>query len=113
MFQNKLIIGCGGRPGGRAAVLSLDGDNWGQIGGNGISGSWSPKIFRQMNKPLFPKSPTDYVYQFCHYDGKLIAGFGASMGCGQVWQFTPSQTTTKLMKEKNRNFLNRPMDIET
>ena len=89
VFQNKLIIGCGGRPGGRAAVLSLDGGNWSQIGGNGISGSWSPKIFKQMNKPLFPKSPTNYVYQFCHHDGNLIAGFGASMGCGQIWQFTP------------------------
>ena len=90
VFQNKLIIGCGGRPSGLAAVLSLDGDNWSQIGGNGISGSWSPCIFRRMNKPLFPSSTTEYIYQFCHHDGNLIAGFGASKGCGQVWQFTPS-----------------------
>lgn len=89
VFKNKLVVGCGGRPEGQAAVLVLDNQDWKQIGGRGINGSWSPNIHKKMNKGLAPKSSNDYVYQFCHHNEKLIVGFGACNGCGQVWQFSP------------------------
>jgi len=91
-FRDHLIVGCGGRPAGQAAILCLSRDGWTQIGGTGLNNSWSPNVYRRMNAPLANGSQSDYVYNFCEHDGALIAGFGASPGCGQVWRFKPDST---------------------
>jgi len=89
-YRGKLIVGAGGLPAWKASILSLDGVNWTRLGGKGVNGSWSPTMYRDQNRPLTNSSATEYVYQFCVHDGDLVAGFGATVGCGQVWRFSPA-----------------------
>tara|TARA_Y100001970_G_scaffold254238_1_gene329810 strand:+ start:2107 stop:3306 length:1200 start_codon:yes stop_codon:yes gene_type:complete len=86
-YKNKLIIGTGGRPAGNARVLVLDENDWYLIGGDGVFNSWSSKIYKKLNYKMQAKSAAEYVYSLCEHNGKIIAGFGASKGNGQVWEF--------------------------
>lgn len=89
-YKGKLVIGAGGRPAGRAGVFYLDGVIWRRLGGHGVNESWSPPLYRDQFAPLSNNRAAEYVYQFCEYEGDLIAGFGASRGCAQVWRFSPT-----------------------
>lgn len=86
-FNNKLIIGCGGRPEGNARIYYLNKTGWHQLGGDGINKSWSSNIFKLRNHPMSKNANTEYVYNLCEHNGAIIAGFGASDNSGQVWKF--------------------------
>ena len=89
-YKRKLVIGAGGRPAGRAGIFYLDGETWRRLGGQGINESWGRPLYRDQFVPLANHRATEYVYQFCEFEGSLITGFGASQGCGQVWRFSPA-----------------------
>lgn len=86
-FNNKLIIGCGGRPAGNARVYYLNKTGWHQLGGDGVNKSWSSNIFKLKNYAMSKNANTEYVYNLCEHNGCIIAGFGASINSGQVWKF--------------------------
>jgi len=89
-YRGKLVVGAGGYPPGNSSVWYFDDDGyWKRFGGYGVNGSWGQQTWRRTPAPLVRKSGAEYVYQLTEYNGNLIAGFGASPNCAQVWRFSP------------------------
>lgn len=83
-YRGRLYVGSGGRPASNAGLWELSGDNWRQVAGQGVFGSWSPKRRRLSGSR---QAANEYVQTLVEWRGLLIAGFGDAPGAAQIWAY--------------------------
>ena len=88
VYRDRVYVGAGGMPPGNASIFEFSNNNWSQVAGNGIGGSWSA------SGPMSTLPDNmEYIYQMTEYNGNLIIGFG-----GWSWRRPGLAIYAKLMR---------------